>query len=171
MDLLGGMPGAVVLHDLWVIGGHQLGTVAEVFHRVAAIAHHLGNQLVCLVQGRSGSVDELGLHSLPALGVTLASRRFQFVDVEPVTPIRNLAQVLIRGALAAARLHLTGVFGPESLLQAGAATPQGIPHREHHNPREHEDPDDDLNDDNGVHDKPPQPCCVSGWAAAPPVMS
>ncbi len=158
MDLLGVMPGAVVLHDLRVIGGHQLGTVAEVFHRVATIAHHLGDQLICLVQGRSGSVDELGLHSLPALGVTLASRGFQFVDVEPVTPIRDLAQVLICGALAAARLDLARVFGPESLVEARAATLQGIPHREHHQPREYEDPDDDLDDDDGVHDEPPQPC-------------
>jgi len=98
------------------------------------------------------------------LGVTLAGRGFQFVNIKPVTPIRDLTQVLICGPLATARLHLPGVFGPEPLLQARAATPQGIPHREHHHPREHDDPDDELNDDDGVHDEPPQPCygCTAG---------
>jgi len=116
-----------VFHDLRVIGGQQLGALTEVLHRVAAIAHHVPDELVGLGQRRSGPVDELGLHGLPALGVAVAGRGLQRADVEPVTPIGDLTEVLVRVTFAAACPHLALVLRSESLLQVGAATPPGNP--------------------------------------------
>jgi hypothetical protein len=71
------------------LGGQQLGALIEVLHRVAAIAHHVRDELV--------------------------------------TPIRDLTEVLVRVAFAAAGPYLALVLRSESLLQIGAATPPEIP--------------------------------------------
>jgi hypothetical protein len=44
---------------------------------------------------------------------------------------------------------------PEPLRQLDAATAIPYPYRQHHDPCEHEDPNDDHNDDGGAHDEPP----------------
>ena len=160
MALLGGMGGVIMLNDLGVVGGDELGAVVEVpdgVDGVATLVHHVHDEPICLVQGRPGAIDEVGLHGLPASRVALAGRGLQRTDIEPIAPVRDLAQVPRRIALAAAYAHLAFVLGSESLLQVGAATTPGIPYREQHGRLKHNDPDDDLDDDDGVHDGPQTP--------------
>src|SRR5918997_2441033 len=156
MGLTGGMGSPVVLDNLRVIRGNELGTLTEVLHRVTAIMHHVRHEPVGFVQGSPGPIDELGLHGIPASGVAVAGRGLQLADVELIASIGDLAQVLQGVALAAARLHLPFVLGSESLLQAGAPAPASFQYREDHNRGQHDDTYDDHEDD-GVHGTPPHP--------------
>jgi hypothetical protein len=97
--------------------GSQLGTFGEVLDAVAAVVHHVRDQLVRLIQRSSGAVDELGLHGLPAWGAVVAEE-------------------LICVTFAAVCPHLACVAGSESLPQVGAVPPPGTPDREQHD-RDH----------------------------------
>jgi hypothetical protein len=60
MGVLDTVCGAVVLHDLGVIGGHQLDIFAEVLHGVATIVHHLRDQRLKGGGRRGGGPLSLG---------------------------------------------------------------------------------------------------------------
>jgi len=160
MALPGSVGGAVMLNGLGMVGGDELGTFVEIpdgVDRVATLVHHIHDKPVCLVKGRPGPVDEVGLHGLPASEVTLAGRGLQRANVKPIAPIHDCAEVPRRIALTAACTHLALVLGTESLLQVDAATTPRIPYHEQHGRPEHNDPNGDLDDDDGVHDQPPHP--------------
>jgi len=88
--LPGGMCRAVVLNDLWMVSGDELGSLVEVLHRVATVLHHVGHQPVCLIQRAPGLVDEVTLHGFPALGVAIAGRGVKLANVKLVAPIGNV---------------------------------------------------------------------------------
>ena len=81
--------GTVILNDDWMIHGHIGGAPIEVFERVAARRHHLGDEQVGLADRAVRIVDEARLDA--AAGGSRHVRRRQpqrFVR----TPVRNVRE-------------------------------------------------------------------------------
>ena len=114
---------AVVLDDFGVVDRHVGRLLLEVLDRIAALAHHFGDERVGVAERGRRLVDELRLRRTPAFGVAVARGRAQRADVEPAPPFAALAQLGLRGTLVAMLFNGTVVLGPEALAQLCRAPP------------------------------------------------
>jgi hypothetical protein len=84
----------------------------------------------------AGVIDELGLHALPALNVTVARRLRQRPDLKLLTALLARLQLRLSFPLRVGRANRALVFGAELLLQPARPPPrQRLPenHGEHSN--------------------------------------
>jgi hypothetical protein len=83
----------IVLHDLGMVDREIRYWLLEVICGIAAVAHHLLNQLITVLDRLDGMVDEPLLNEPPGLRIASASIQGEIPDLEPQATLRALAQL------------------------------------------------------------------------------
>jgi hypothetical protein len=107
----------VVLDHLRVVDRDVGGALVEVLDRVAPLGHHRLDQAVGARDSPAWVVDELRLHSLPALQITVAGCLGERLDLELLPAFFARLQLGLRVTLRIGLAERALVFGAELLLQ------------------------------------------------------
>ena len=108
---------AVALDDLRMVDRDERRAVVEVLDRVAAVAHHVLDEAIGIVDRRGRIVDELGLRSLPGVHVARAGQRRERPQLELVVAVLALAQIGLGGLAVAGAIDGAVVLGPEAATE------------------------------------------------------
>jgi hypothetical protein len=114
--------GAVILNDHRMVYGQVVGTPIEVFKRIAARNHDLGNELVCFAHGAVRVVDEARLDSTPFAAKRVGLFASELVQVEPTHARGALSQNGV-GTFGTDSLNGSLVLGTKLVAQVDALSP------------------------------------------------
>ena len=151
LDAAAGVPfrdhvgGPVLLDHMRMIDRDVSGSLVEIPHRVAAVAHHILDQRVRLRDGCRRVVHELGLRLSPFREVSVPLACRQRLDLVVLDAFLARLELALRLPLVAGRLQRSLVFRPVSLGQmlGPIALSHHPRHRTNHDDR-HQDDERDL---------------------------